>query len=122
MLFKPSIKKVLAARGYRHCRNDDEFSLHGEYARNLQYAFSKEFAGPHEKIVDIIFLAADMLDEKVVIGFLRENVSVKNGVICDESTAIPFADFSLKELERQLNRLIPAGNPLPSDSDRHSRF
>jgi hypothetical protein len=36
MLLKNSMKKVLLARGYKHCESDDEFTLHGNYARNMQ--------------------------------------------------------------------------------------
>ena len=122
MLFKPSMKKLLAARGYHHSRDDDEFTLHGEYARNLQYAFSKEFVGPHEKIVDIIFLGADMVSEKLTIGFIRENVSIQNGILLNESVTIPFAKISHKELERQLDRMIPQGNPLSSQHGQPDRF
>ena len=82
MLFQSqkTMKKILADRGYNHCTNDEEFSRHGDYTRNIQYAFSKEHSGHGQKVVDIIFLSADMYNERVVIGFFRENVSIENGV------------------------------------------
>ena len=60
MLFKKTMKRALAERGYKHFADDDNLSLHGEYARNTQYAFSKEIMCGHDKVVDIIFLSADM--------------------------------------------------------------
>jgi len=112
MLFQPSMKKVLAARGYRHCKSDEEFTRHGDRARNVQYVFSKEFEGSHEKVIDLIFLGADMLGEKLVIGFFRENVSIENGVLKNSDTSIPLSKFSIDEFEKQLDRLIPKGDPL----------
>ncbi len=122
MLFQPGMKKVLAARGYRHCKSDDEFTRHGEYARNIQYAFSKEFKGSREKVVDIVFLSADMLNEKLVIGFFRENVSISDGVLHSADVGIPFAKFSIEEFERQLDRLIPKGNPVREGADSGEVF
>lgn len=122
MLFQPGIKKVLAARGYRHCKSDDEFTLHGEYARNIQYAFSKEFKGSREKVVDIVFLSADLLNEKLVIGFFRENVSIKDGVLHSADAGIPFTKFSIEEFERQLDRLIPKGSPVRDGADSGEVF
>jgi len=112
MLFQNSMTKILAARGYRHCESDSEFTRHGDYARNIQYAFSKEFKGPHEKIVDIIFLSVDVRAEKLVIGFFRENVAAENDIHENSDVSIPLAKFSLEEFEKQLNRLIPRGSPL----------
>ena len=112
MLFQNSMMKILMARGYRHCDSDKEFTRHGDYARNIQYAYSKEFKGPHQKIVDIIFLSVDVRTEKLVIGFFRENISVENDVHANADTSIPLAKFSLDEFEKQLDRLIPRGSPL----------
>lgn len=112
MLFGPSMKKVLAARGYHHCKTDEEFTRHGDYARNTQYTFSKEHKTGSKKIIDIIFLGADMLSEKLVIGFYREDVSIENGVLINSDASIPLAKFSINEFEKQLDRLIPAGNPV----------
>jgi hypothetical protein len=122
MLFQPNMKKVLAARGYHHCKSDDEFTRHGDYARNTQYAFSKEFKGAREKVVDIIFLSADVLTEKLVISFYRENVSIENGVLRNSDASIPLAKFSIEEFEKQLDRLIPKGNPLRTGEDSGEPF
>jgi hypothetical protein len=122
MLFQSSMKKVLAARGYRHCDSDNEFTRHGDYARNVQYAFSREFKGSREKVVDIIFLGADMVSEKLVIGFFRENVSIENGILENSDTSIPLAKFSMEEFEKQLDKLIPKGNPLRTGEDGGEPF
>jgi hypothetical protein len=112
MIFQNSMKKILAARGYRHCESDEEFTRHGDYCRNIQYAFSKEIKSPNEKVVDIVFLGTDMRNEKVVLGFFRENLSIENGIIENSDTSIPLTKFTLEEFERQLDRLIPKGSPL----------
>ena len=122
MLFQPSMKKVLAARGYRHCDSDNEFTRHGDYARNIQYAFSKEFQGSRERVVDIIFLSADMQNEKLVISFYRENVSIENGVLKSADATIPLTNFSIEEFETQLDKLIPRGNPLRSGESSGEPF
>ena len=106
MLFGRSMKKILAARGYKHRAEDNDFSRQGDYARNLQYTFSKEFVGQDEKVIDVVFLSADMYSEQIVIGFFRENVSVENGIIENGSITIPLAKFSLEEFEKKLDRLI----------------
>lgn len=121
MLFKKTMKKALAERGYKHCADDDNLSLHGEYARNTQYSFSKEIMCGHDKVVDIIFLSADMHAESIVIGFFRENVSIENGMIEDGKISIPLAKFSIEEFEKQLDKLIPKKLPASSHpSDKHT--
>ncbi|MFA7256495.1 MAG: hypothetical protein WC047_02845 [Kiritimatiellales bacterium] len=122
MLFGQSMKKVLAERGYHHCKGDEEFTRHGDYARNIQYAFSKEFKNAHEKIVDIIFLGVDVLSGKLIIGFFRENVSIENGILENSDTSIALSKFSIEEFERQLARLIPEGDPLRRVSAHRETF
>ena len=122
MLFQPSMKKVLAARGYRHCKSDDEFTRHGDYARYVQYAFSKEFKAAREKVVDIVSIGVDVLNEKLVIGFFRENVSIENGILENSDASIPLSKFSIKEFEKQLDKLIPKGNPLRTGEDGGEPF
>lgn len=122
MLFQPNMKKILAARGYHHCKSDDEFTRHGDYARHMQYAFSKEFTHAHEKVVDVVFLGADMLNEKLVIGFFRENVSIENGVLYNSDTSIPLSKFTVEEFERQLDRLIPKGTPIHGGREHGETF
>lgn len=123
MFFQNSMKKILAERGYRHCANDEEFTRHGDYARNIQYAFSKEFTAEHHaKIVDVIFLSVDLHDEKLVIGLFRENCSIENGIIENSHVSIPLAKFSLEEFEKQLDRLIPRGSPSHRQGDMKEKF
>lgn len=122
MLFRKSIKKVLAERGYHHNRSDEEFSRHGDYARNIQFAFSKEFKTGREKVVDIIFLSVDIMNEKLVIGFFRENVMVENGIINNSDASLPLSTFSIEAFEKLLDRLIPKGNPLRTGADGGEPF
>lgn len=122
MLFKTTMKKVLAERGFRHCPSDDEFTRHGDYARNAQYVYSREFKGGREKVVDLLYLSADLLAEKVVIGFYRENMAIENGVLENADTSIPLSRFSLEAFEKALNRLIPRGIPLRKKVDVGETF
>ncbi len=122
MIFQPSMKKILAARGYHHCKSDEEFTLHGNHARNIQVAYSKEFTGHHEKIVDIIFLGVDVVSEKLVIGFFRENVSIENGIMESSDVSISLSNFSMEEFAKRLDKLIPRGNPLRTASDGSEIF
>lgn len=122
MLFRRSMRKVLAARGYHHCKSDEEFTRHGDYARNIQYAFSKEHKRGHEEIVDLIFLSADMVNEKLVIGFYRENISIEKGIMENSDVGIPLAKFSIEEFEKQLDRIIPKHDPLRRRSDSGKKF
>jgi len=119
MLFRPSMKKILGARGYHHCKSDEEFTRHGDYARNIQYVFSKEFKTSAGKIVDLVYLGVDVLSEKLVIGFFRENVSIENGVMVNSDVSIPLSSFSTKDFEEKIDRLIPKGDPQrPPDRSR----
>lgn len=112
MFFQKTMKKILADRGFHHVASDDDFSRHGDYARNLQYAFSKEHSGAGGKIVDLVFLSADMHRELFMIGFFRENVSVEKGVLINEGISIPLAKFSLEEFEKRVDELLPKGSPV----------
>ncbi len=107
MFFQKSIKKILAERGYKHCISDGEFTRHADHARYVQYTFSKEFIKKDEKVVDIIFLAVDMNNEKLVISFFRENVSVENGILENVNVSIPLVKFSMEEFEKKIDRLLP---------------
>ncbi|QHI69726.1 hypothetical protein [Tichowtungia aerotolerans] len=116
------MRKILADRGYTHCAGDEDFSRHGDYARNIQYAFSKEHAGNGQKVVDIVFLGADMHAERIIIGFFRENVSIENGVLANQDTSIPLSKFSLDEFEKQIDRLIPKGSPVGRHTEVSAAF
>ena len=122
MFFKKMMKKILAERGYKHCATDDDLSLHGEFARNIQYTFSKEHHGFGEKVVDLIFLSADMHRELFVIGLFRENVTIENGMLVNQATTIPFDKFSIEEFEKQLDRLIPNGSPVRTHDESGGTF
>lgn len=122
MRFGNSMRKILAARGYRHCKSDEEFTRHGQHARNIQFVFSKEFQCDHGNVVDLVFLGADMDAERMVIGFFREDLSVEKGVLQNSSVSFPLASFSLDEFERQLDRLIPKGDPLRGHSEGPAKF
>jgi len=122
MLFQNSMMKILAARGYRHCDSDKEFTHHGDYTRNIQYAYSKEFKGPQVKIVDIIFLSVDVRNEKLVVGFFRENVLAENDIHANEDVSIPLTKFSLEVFEKALDRLIPRGSPLKREGAAGDMF
>ena len=122
MFFQQSMKKILAARGYHHCENDNEFTRHGDYARHIQYAFSKEFKRPGARIVDIFFLSVDLKNEKLVIGFFRENLSIEKGIVENVDLSIPLAKFSLEEFEKQIDRLIPKGSPFEKEGFDKKEF
>lgn len=122
MLFRKSMKKILAERGYKHCLTDDDVSMHGEFTRNIQYAFSKEHHGFGEKVVDLIYLSADMNRELIVIGLYRENVNIEKGVLANQATTIPISKFTLDEFEKQLDRLIPKGSPVRSHQESGESF
>ncbi|MFA5689184.1 MAG: hypothetical protein WC959_08565 [Kiritimatiellales bacterium] len=111
MLFKKNIKKVLAERGFTHSGNDATLSIHGEYARHIQYVFSKEHFGNAGRVMDLVFLTADFRNERIVIGFFRENVSVEHGVLMNTAASIPLLKFSIETLEKELDRIIPSDDP-----------
>lgn len=122
MFFRKTMKKILADRGYKHCASDEGVSLHGEFTRNIQLAFSKEHHGFGEKVVDMIFLSADMHRELIVIGFFRENVSIENGVIANQDVTIPLDKFTMDEFEKQIDRLIPKGSPIRQHQEPDASF
>lgn len=122
MFFQKTMKKALAERGYKHCASDEEFTRHGDYARNIQYAFSREHHGHGQKVVDIIFLSADMHSERLMIGFFRENVSIENGILANQDTSIPLAKFTIDEFEKQIDRLIPKGSPVRMHHEPGAQF
>lgn len=107
----------MAVRGYKPSRDADEFTRHGQYARNIQYVYTKTFSSDHGRVVDLVFLGADMAAEQIVIGLFRENVSIEKGVMQNASVSIPLAKFSMEEFERKLDRLLPKGDPLSRHGD-----
>ena len=100
------IKAEMRARGYRHKRSEDPFSVRGQYARNLQYVYSKERSTQAGRVVDLVYFAVDMLNEKLVIGLYRENPKIENGVYINSSRLLDLQKFNAKELDRALDQLV----------------
>lgn len=101
------IKKTMSKRGFKHRRTEDQFSLRGEYARNLQYVYSKEYQTQGGLVVDLVYFCADVLSEKLVIGLYRENPTIENGVYINASRSLDLRSFDLESVEKELDKLIP---------------
>ncbi len=102
------IKAAMAKRGYRHRRAEDQLTIRGEYARNLQFVYSKEIPTKVGLVVDLVYFSVDVLDEKLVIGLYRENPEIENGVYVNASRAIGLQSFNAEEVGKALDKLIPA--------------
>ncbi|MBN2164068.1 MAG: hypothetical protein JXR25_11915 [Pontiellaceae bacterium] len=100
------IKSAMDKRGYKHRRTEDQFSVSGEYARNLQYVYSKETQTRDGLVVDLVYFAADLRDEKLVIGLYRENPQIENGMLVNASRSLSLKKFSKEDVEQELNVLI----------------
>ena len=100
------IKTAMAKRGFKHRRTEDQFTIRGEYARNLQFVYSRETPTPDGTVVDLVYFAADMLAEKLVIGLYRENPELENGIYANASRAIDLKQFSQELIEKELDKLI----------------
>lgn len=107
------IKSTVSQRGYKHRRDEDGFTMSGDYAGNLQYVFSKECMTRDGLVVDLLYFAVDILNEKLVVGLFRENPAVENGVLENVSRSIRLTEFSKENIEQLLEKLIP---PLKSKS------
>ena len=101
------IKSAMKNRGYRHRRTDDQFTIYGQYVRHLQYVYSKETETRDGLIVDLVYFAADMRDEKLIIGFYRENSEIENGIYVNATRSLNLTGISAESVERELNKLIP---------------
>jgi hypothetical protein len=107
MLAKSAIiRSAMAKRGFRHRRTEDQFTIRGEYARNVQLVYSKEYTTQAGQVVDLVYFAADMLDEKLVIGLYRENTNIENGVYFNASRSIALGRFSAEAIAKELDKLI----------------
>lgn len=102
------IKSAMDRRGYRHQRTEDQFSIRGEYARNLQFVYSKEVSTKAGVVVDLVYFSVDIKGEKLVAGLYRENPEIENGVYINASRAISLQKFNAEEVGRMLDKLIPA--------------
>ncbi|MEN7972564.1 MAG: hypothetical protein ABFR47_01885 [Verrucomicrobiota bacterium] len=100
------IKSAMVKRGYKHRRSEDQFTIRGEYAQNLQYVFSLEHSTKSGLVVDLVYFSVDVLSEKLVIGLYRENTTMENGVYANSSRTLNLLDFNAEELDRVLNKLV----------------
>ena len=101
------IKSAMIKRGFKHRRTEDQFTLRGEYARNLQYVYSKEYKVKGGVVIDLVYFAADMVNEELVIGLYRENTQIENGVYINNSRTIKLTDFNETSVNQILDKLIP---------------
>lgn len=101
------IRKEMNARGYRHRRAEDQFSVRGEYARNLQFVYEKEFKTRRGLVIDLIYFAVDIYNEKLIMSIFRENPDIDNGILLNASRSIPLVKFSRELVHEELNKLIP---------------
>lgn len=100
------IKTTMNKRGFKHRRTEDQFTLRGEYARNLQYVYSREYQTRGGLVVDLVYFCADLLGEKLVIGLYRENPSIENGVYVNASRAVKLQQFNSENLDKELDKLV----------------
>ena len=100
------IKAVMGKRGFKHRRSEDQFTVRGEYARNLQYVYSKEYRTDNGVVVDLLYFSVDILSEKLVIGIYRENPSIENGILTNTSRSLNLSKFTEENLESELSRMI----------------
>ena len=101
------IKTAMTNRGYKHRRAENQFSIRGAYTQNLQFVYSKENMTKTGLVVDLIYFAVDILNERLVIGLYRENADMENGVYVNASRALSLKDFNAEELDAALDQLIP---------------
>jgi hypothetical protein len=101
------IKLAMIERGFKHRRAEEQFSIRGEYARNLQYVYSRESHGRGGIAVDLVYFSVDILNEKLVIGLFRENPQLENGVLINSTRLLDLQNFTAKELGLALDKLIP---------------
>lgn len=106
MLSGGIIKSAMAKRGFKHRRTEDQFTIRGEYARNLQYVYSKENQTRGGLVVDLVYFSADVLGEKLVIGLYRENPTIENGVYANATRGLDLQKFNKENLEMELDKLI----------------
>ncbi len=107
------IRSAMNKRGFRHRRTEDQFTIHGEYARNLEYVYSKEYKTKGGHVVDLVYFSVDILSEKLVIGLYRENAQIENGVYANASSTLDLQRFNAENIDRELDKLItPAWNRL----------
>ena len=100
------IKSAMAKRGFKHRRTEDQFSIRGEYARNLQFVYSREKSTQAGLVVDLVYFAVDIVSEKLVIGLYRENPDLENGVYVNSTRSLDLKKFNTKDFNRELDKLV----------------
>jgi hypothetical protein len=100
------IKTAMNKRGFKHRRTEDQFTIRGEYARNLQYVYSKEYQSNDGLVIDLLYFSVDILGEKLVIGLYRENPTIENGVYINASRAIDLKKFTAENVNAELDKLV----------------
>lgn len=103
------IKSTMNRRGYKHRGSEDQFTIRGQYARNLQYVFSKETMTSDGVVVDLVYFGVDVLAEKLVIGLYRENAKKskkEDRVHANAARSISLTKLSRETLEKELDKLI----------------
>ena len=103
------INKLMKKRGFAYRRSDKNFTIHGEYARNLQIVYSKTYRTKEGRIEDLVYFGVDLLSESFVIGMYRENIDMDDGIYINTSASIPqvlFHKFNADEIDRVLTKLI----------------
>ena len=55
------IKAAMNRRGYKHRGTENQLTIRGEYARNLQYVYSKETMTSDGVVVDLVYFGVDVL-------------------------------------------------------------
>ena len=107
------IKTAMNRRGYKHRGSEDQLTIRGEYARNLQYVFSKETITADGVVVDLVYFGVDILAEKLVIGLYRENpkksmkAKKEDGVHANAARSVGLLKLTKETLEKELDKLIP---------------
>ncbi|WP_372807355.1 hypothetical protein [Pontiella sp.] len=100
------IKLAMSRRGFRHRRSEDQFTIRGEYARNLQFVYAKEYDTRSGLVVDLVYFSVDVLSEKLVIGLYRENPTIENGIYINASRSLDLKQFGADTVERELDKLV----------------
>ena len=100
------LKSAIAKRGFTHRRTEDQFSIRGQYARNLQHVYSKQYKTSAGRVVDLLYVAVDVVSEKLVLGLYRENPDIENGVYLNSSRVVDLRKFNADHINRELDKLI----------------
>lgn len=100
------IRNIMTKRGFKHRRSDDQLTVSGQYVRNLQYVYSRSTRSKAGTVVDLIYFGVDILAEKLVIGFYRENPDIEEGVLENTSRSLRLSEFNPDAINKELDKLI----------------